>query len=144
MLRVAILPITVTQWVKTVMPIKLSPAVYSIDAQYRQFAFGGLCLMGIGLVYLFGMLVLAPLNTTGLNPAFIVVLAGAATALLSTGLPVFFLNLRLRAQGLPSTSLSREGTKSRSRGYHFNQALALTYAAVGIGLAVLALNLLFI
>ncbi len=127
-----------------VMPIKLSPAVYSIDAQYRQIAFGGLCVMGLGLLYLFGMLVLQPLNTTGLKPAFIVALLGAATCLLSIGIPVFALNLKLRAQGAPSISLSSEGSKSRSRGYRFNQALALTYAAVGMGLAVLALNLLFV
>ena len=126
------------------MPVKLSPAVLSIDAQYRQIAFAGLCLMGLGLLYLFGMMVLQPLNTTGLKPAFVVALLGAATSLLSVGVPVFFLNLKLHAQKLPSVSLSSEGTKSRSRGYRFNQALALCYAGVGFGLAVLALNLLFV
>lgn len=126
------------------MPIKLSPAIHSIEPHYRQLAGAGICVMGLGLLYIFSMLVLQPLNTTGLKPAFVVALAGAALSLLSIGLPVFFLNLRLHAQGLPSTSLSSEGTKSRSRGYTFNQALALAYAGFGFALAVLALNIIFI
>lgn len=121
-----------------------NPAFNNIEPHYRQIAFGGLCLMGMGLMCLTGMLVLAPLQTAGLKPAFVVTLIGAASALLSIGLPVFFMNWRLHAQGRPSYSLSKEGPKSSSRGYGFNQALALTYAAIGFGLAVLALNIAFI
>ena len=121
-----------------------NPAFNNMHPQYRQIAFSGMCLLAVGLLCLFGILVLTPMQTTGVKPAFVVALLGGAVSLLSIGLPVFFMNLRLHAQGKPSYSLSKEGPKSRSRGYRFNQALALAYAGLGIALAMLALTIIFI